>query len=182
MKITQEQANARLNSGQNAINIIHKQLYADRAKSQNLKIAPDVRSLIGICSNRDGSRETAANFGVSHTLAVAAANGKVFRGNHRESELDPQIADKVQANLKSAKAEAISRALAAMQSITEDKLAECDAKDSAAIANHMASVYDKLTNKQAAISGSGATVIIYSPREKKESEFDSIDIEAHVAS
>lgn len=182
MKLTQDEANARLNSGQNAINIIHKQLYAERQRSNRLKLAPDVRSLIGISANEGNARESAAAFGVSHNLALAASKGRVVGKASRDGEVIESVADNVKKNLKAAKEEAISRALAAMNSITDEKLAKSSAKDSAAVANHMASVYDKLSNKQAAISGSGATVIIYSPREKSLDEFESIDIEAHVAS
>lgn len=181
MKLTQQEAEARINSGQNAINIVHKQLYADRAKGTALHVPSSVRALIGITANHDGSGETAKNFGVSHTLAIAASHGKVIGNNHRESREDKEVADRVKSDLKRASSEAIARALAAMGSITDDKLAGCSAKDSAQVAAHMASVYDKLSNKQAAISGSGATVIIYAPREKSLDEFESIDIEAHVA-
>lgn len=182
MKLTQDEANARLNSGQNAINIIHKQLYADRARGIKLNVPPTIRALIGITANRDGMEETARNFEVSRPLVTAASNGRVISKSTAESREDKEVADRVKSDLKKASAEAIARALSAMQAITPDKLDKCEAKDAAAVANHMASVYDKLSNKQAAISGSGATVIIYSPREKREDEFESIDIEAHVAS
>jgi len=181
MKLTREQAEARLNSERNAINIIHKKLYGDRAKGITLNIQPTVRALIGLTANRDGAAEAARTFGVDGHIALAASKGKVFGDNSRQSREDPQLKAVIEADLKQARSTAISRALAAMTALDDESLSKATAKDKAAIARDMASVYDKLSNKAAAISGSGATVIIYSPREKREDEFDTIDVEAHVA-
>jgi len=88
VKLTQDQANARLNDERNAINIIHKQLYADRAKGIKLNVPTTVRALIGITSNHDGAKRTANAFGVSEPLAIAASRGQVVGSSTRGQSRD----------------------------------------------------------------------------------------------
>jgi len=164
MKLTPEQATERLNSSKNAINIIHKQLYGGRAKGIKLSVPPTIRSLIGITANRDGSREAGKAFGVSSQLALAAGRGQIIGSDYKTSREDKEVKARIESDLKEARAQAISRTLAAMNSINDEDFQGASLRDKAGVARDLAAVYDKLSNKAAAISGSGATVIIYSPR------------------
>lgn len=143
---------------------------------------PDaIRTIIGeesVTNGRQSALAFAKMFDVSESSVSAYSNGAHSTASYNQ----PQ--KKLSNSLKEAKLRVANRARKklnlAIENITEDKLMEANLKDLALVAKSMSGVIKDMDpatpNDNGNMNFNGPSIVMYNPGFRKESEFDSVEV------
>lgn len=147
-------------------------------KEGDSNIPEFLRPLIGGLSKAGNGRAVADAFGVSQARASQLANGHM---GPSPGAVDSELKDRVDQVADSVRNDIIRSAtkklIAAMEAIKEDKLAENGPLVLSQVARNMASIVEKMEEKEKD-DESKFQVFIYAPNEKPITEYPAIEIQA----
>jgi hypothetical protein len=181
MFLTNEQANARLNSEKNLAlrfakdpdvqadvqtgNTITEKVIPLSGKNR-INLTKDERTNIAIAT-RTGAK--------TQTEVARASNLQLLTVNNIHSGKTKGIDEaRVKEVTDSVRDQALDRLMASLGLLTDDKLSGCSAKDLSVVASNMGRVFDKIRDKVE--TPDNINFIIYSPELKQERAYDVIDI------
>lgn len=156
------------------VNIIHKPMAEKGRGNGNGAVPMEIREIIAEEAIVNGNTtKIAETFGVSKSSVDAYKNGATSTATYNEpNERLQKRNDKVRTEIISSAKE---RLLAALQHITPEKLKDAKLRDVSSVAKDMASVISA-TEPQVSNTNIGAQFIYHIPQQKKESDFDVIDV------
>lgn len=139
------------------------------------EVPESLRKLIGETALTEPNSEVAKAFGVSESSVSAYKNGSTSTAsyNRPEADLSSYINDKRELITKKAR----TRLLAALNSITPEKLAEVKVKDAAGIAKDMSAVIKNIEPQQKSGSDNNIQFVFFAPKTREESDYPIINVE-----
>ncbi len=191
MFLTNEQANARLNSEKNLALRFGKSEQLN-PRSQERAIDPDAREVTHTITEKviplngknriNLTKEERTNIAIqtrtgasSQTVVAQEHNINLLTVNNIHSGKTKGIdEERVKEVTDSVRDHALDRLMASLGLLTDDKLSGCSAKDLSVIASNMGRVFDKIRDKVE--TSDNINFIIYSPELKQERAYDVIDI------
>jgi len=194
MILTKEQVEQRINSEKNLVNIIAQREeqfeviirdgknHSGREGSHNL--TNEEKLAIGVLANLEGNEVAAEVMGVSVNTArhirSAQTTSSEGRGTQRY-DIDQNLKNKINETLDNTKLtiaeKAADRLLSAMGLLTNDKLENASVKDIATISTQLSQVVRNMSGaKQEDGEKSKVKVVLFAPRQSRETSFDTIEI------
>jgi hypothetical protein len=133
--------------------------------------------LLGTLAKIDGVRETARAFDRNPGHIEQYAMGR----NTQRGEVNPELRDRIQKNVNNFRERlsnlAGTKLQTALETMTDDKIKSVESvKDLATIANSLATVHSKITERDIQ-AGSNVQINIFRPRTRDENEFEVISVE-----
>lgn len=159
-------------------NILHKRLgtgnsgnQGNRAGTPHTTLTEEARARVGMLASLIGDKAASELTGISRPSVTNLKNGKDLSGRSDET---------LQKNLDSRRGVIQEKALERVETFI-DMLGTSDLGDDvkrSAIAERVASIFDKLTPKTPTINAEKAQIIFYSPKVKESNAYPIIEVEA----
>lgn len=190
MFVTDEEAERRLNHKDNLSLVLLKnhKLSASNGKGNKTNhkgsrkgvpdLTPFMRELIGTTAHLDTAKSTADAFGVSAHQAHNLKHGKLAQSG----PVNPDLEKRIVGNLLKAKdtaADIVMKTLGLVNSQEgQIEIANLGVKDKMEVAGRAAGIIDKLTPKDRGNIDNSTKVVIFAPMQRKEAEFEVVEIES----
>jgi hypothetical protein len=190
MRISEAEAIRRLGSSRNLVNLTsspeaHTEAVIDprppsqidhqtikRGRGDAKEVPEFLRDTIGALATMPGhetTRDIAKQFGISHKSVSNYGTGRVG-GKPATAERAEKVADRMGV----VKDTALTKLMGALNLCTEEKLVDLSAKELGRFANDMSRVITSVS--PAAQTGQQVNFILYSPEQKSEEKYKTIDI------
>lgn len=190
MFVTDEEAERRLNHKDNLSLVLLKnqKLTGSNGKGNRTNhrgsrkgvpdLTPFMRELIGTTAHLDTAKSTAKTFGVSSHQAHNLKHGKLSQSGPVNSDLEKRIVGNL-LKAKDTAADIVMRTLGLVSSEAgQAEIQELNVKDKMEVAGRAAGIIDKLTPKDRINQDNSTKVVIFAPMQRKETEFEVVEIES----
>lgn len=171
MLLDKAELERRLNSGNNILNKLPKRDQSTRVplhitKQNGTKNIPTPLKIVaGVLAKTEPAKEIAEAFDMSVGSVRRAANSD-----------NKEVSAAVERTTAKIRDMALDKLMQSLGIIDDTTLADCSAKDASQVARNLATVVNQLSPKDQ--HQSGATLIIYAPRQKSEEQYQTIDVQA----
>jgi hypothetical protein len=193
MKLTAEELQERLKSGENYFNLFETEdispkteIEKEEEENENqvevvahrfngrtpgAKNTPDILfPIIGAAARISGTVETAKAFGISPNSVSAIKN---YGRKSYETPVVPGMKDKINELSEQAQEKAIDRMVRAISCITDSKLENAKISDLSSVAANMARVVEKTTPKTG--ENTGLRIVILAPSMRTSDSYEVLD-------
>ena len=156
-------------------NILHR-LTPKKGRTPGKTIPLTEQILIGVTARLEGTTKAARDFGVTTTTADGYMDGSTQQGK-KNPEPKPELKSALDAVLERAKSGAADRILKAVDSITDKgitKLGDEKPLLAAELAVKMATVVEKLSDKDRTVSDNRVQIVVYGPEERSEDRYETM--------
>lgn len=175
--ITEEELQKRLENPDNLCNreeiivqVEHKRLRDSGRREGDKNIPETVKELAGVLAHVDTLKNVGESLGISTSQVHQFKNGR--NSQHVPNE---ELKDKIDERLGTVKDLALDRLVNSLNVITPEKLEKIKVVNAASIAQRMASVVEKVSEKKNDVGN--VIFQIYAPRMREEKEFEVIEVE-----
>lgn len=148
--------------------VTHEEIIRGGVRGRHVTPEP-IRDLIGLLGENQSAASVARAFGVSGNTAERAVTGRV--GGRPATE---ERAAKVHARKLEIQDTALTKLMASLNLIDEEKLADTSAKDLSVIAGNMAKINANLEGQ--GTLGNNISITVYAPAQKEEHKYKTIDV------
>lgn len=138
---------------------------------QQGNVPPIFRALIGSATALGTAASTAHAWGVNPTMAHHYKHGRTAQD--KES---PGLAEHIDHNVQVVRSQVLDILATTVAGITPDKLDNKDAKELSIIARNLASILSASKPTVIAPTTSNAQVIVFSPEQEKETQYETIEV------
>jgi hypothetical protein len=172
MVITEEQAQERLNHEDNYLSDGRGRHNGKRGgensgRTLGAKGIPDkIRLLAGFNAHFEKAKNVGPALGISPISAHMA----------KKSEGHPEVKKKINEKLEIVREDAVTKMLAAMGVVTEDKIKSLKPSRALSVAKDFAHILDKATPKVIQQNDAGVKIMIYSPGIREEKDYQTVEI------
>lgn len=134
-----------------------------------------MRVLVGVMAHYDRRKNVANEFDVNENVVTHSKNGKISDGHG--GHVVPELKERVETAVGKARETAVDRLVATLEALTTERIEKVVGKTpekATSMARDLATVVEKVTPK--AVEGANVHVHVYAPREREESEYQTIQI------
>lgn len=145
----------------------------------NIEVPDSLRALIASTAIESGRAEAlslAKQFGISPSSVSAYTNGATSTASYHDPA--PELKQKINNTKERLGKIARGKLALSLRHITEEKVAEAKLRDIASVAASMASVIKQMEPDSDRNNSTQVNIVLYAPKLKSESQYDTIDIVA----
>lgn len=150
----------------------------NRGRGNNPEVPGALRAIIGeeaIENGNSSGKEMARAFGISDSSVSAYKAGATSTASYDNPDKDlKNHVDEARGRIAKI---ARTKLLSSLKHITKDKLEAAKLRDVAAVATAMSSVIRNMENPEDANKGNNVSFVFMAPREKKESDYEVIQVD-----
>lgn len=166
MIITLEQAEERINSGSNLLNILEKRrkpFFQQRTKEEQADIAAEAQL------------DTFKNVARKHDISVSQVSNLSQGKTGPQMQPNTEIVDRAEEKLNDVRERALDKLMVAMGLLDDEKLGKQSAKDLSTIAANLSKVAANATMKDKG-NAPQVQIIMYAPQQKKMEDFKVVEV------